>query len=80
MTDQERNEFVQMCLVHSEQIKTMSEDVKVIRSFIEGNGTPGLKVRVDRLEQFYRAAVWVLGVCFVAALGAIASITSGLHK
>ena len=68
MTEHESPEII------SERLKNLQDDVSAIRRFVEGdNGNPGLRVRIDRLEQFYRSAVWVLGTLFVAALGVIAT-------
>lgn len=40
-------EFAQM----TEEIKTNTEAIKTLINIIRGNGTPGLVIRVDRLER-----------------------------
>ncbi len=35
-------------------------EVRTINHFINGNGQPGVKVRLDRLEQFKKQAIWVV--------------------
>jgi hypothetical protein len=47
-------------------------DVSAIRYAIDGNGTPGLKIRIDRIEQREarrERAVWVAVTAAVGAVG-----------
>lgn len=40
---------------------------------LNGNGTPGIKTRIDRLERTEQLKNWVLGSIFLAVLGIIGS-------
>ncbi len=49
------------------------EKLDAVDEFINGNGKPGIKVRVDRLEQAKKVAGWVLGV-IIAPLAVAAGV------
>ncbi len=44
---------------------------RVITLLDGDNGHPGLRVRVDRVEQVMKFAGWILGVIFVAVVGLV---------
>jgi hypothetical protein len=51
-----------------------------VRATVYGNGTPGLKVRVTRLEERVGNLIWWNRATIVAALGAIGAIIVSLVK
>lgn len=55
----------------------MSEDVRDVKLALFGeakDGSVGLLVRLDRLEQWSKTARWAIGVLFVAGVGELAYI------
>ncbi len=53
-----------------EKLDENTRETKAIRHVIEGNGTPGMKTRLDRIEQRAKLVFWVLGITLPIALGA----------
>jgi hypothetical protein len=51
-----------------------TRDTKAIRYQIEGNGTPGLKTRIDRIEQRAKLVMWGMGITLPLALGAVGTM------
>lgn len=44
-----------------EKIDSLIIKVDRLEYSINGNGTPGLKTRVDRIEQIVKVALWICG-------------------
>lgn len=51
-----------------ERLTVMDEKLDKLIHSVEGNGRPGLLIRVDRVEQKWKIVVWVLGVVGAAVL------------
>jgi hypothetical protein len=55
--------------------RRVSQEAEILRKldhlveFIEGNGKPGAKIRLDRLERVMNVTVWAGGVMVVSCLG-----------
>jgi len=45
-----------------ERLKVMDEKLDKLIHSVEGNGRPGLIIRVDRVEQRWKVIAWVLAV------------------
>lgn len=45
-----------------ERLNSMDEKLDKLVHAMEGNGRPGLLIRVDRVEQRWKIVSWVLGV------------------
>lgn len=52
-------------------VKDMRETVKEHNYFINGNGTPGAKVRVDRLEQADQRRKWLIRAMSLPVIGVL---------
>ncbi len=63
-------EEAQLLVELKEQMKSVSEDVRTIKSIMTGNGDPskGFIVRLDRLEQDKRFWDKVINACIAAAI------------
>ena len=59
------------------EIKHMREDIDQLKRAVDGNGRPGLSVRVDRLERTERRRTWVERIIIAAAL--LVVVTSGIR-
>lgn len=58
-------------------LTSMSSDLKDVKMALFGNakeGSVGLLVRLDRLEQWSKTARWVIGVMFVTVVGQLGYI------
>lgn len=63
------------------KIEDMAGDLKDIKHAINGNGTPGIKVRLDRLEQAAESRRWQFKALFGGVLTLIGKwIYETLHK
>jgi len=51
-----------------ERLTVMDEKLDKLIHAVEGNGKPGLLIRVDRVEQRWKLVAWVLGVVGAAVL------------
>jgi hypothetical protein len=51
--------------------ETQSGKLEKLEHTIDGNGHPGLKTKVDRLERSEYIKNWVIGVTFTTTLGVI---------
>jgi hypothetical protein len=51
--------------VLGERLDNLAEDVKDIKHTVCGNGKPGLKMEVDRLNQRQKIRDWILGTVLV---------------
>lgn len=64
--------------VSREDFDELRADVKEIKRYFVGNGTPGVFIRIDRLESFQRGVTdvtrWLLGVLAVETIAAITFI------
>lgn len=52
----------------------VNDNLRKLKATVYGNGTPGLNLRVDRLEGAEGRRSWVLGVTVTAVIGLIISI------
>jgi hypothetical protein len=52
-------------------VDSLNEKVDRVLYALEGNGTPGLKVRVDRLEQNEESRKWWMGMAITATIGGL---------
>lgn len=43
-------------------LAAIARDVREIRAAIHGNGKPGLKLRLDRVERVQKVVVWSAGL------------------
>lgn len=64
--------------VIGKDIVEVCEDVKALRHTIEGNGQPGMKIRLDRLEQNAERAKWLARLALGASISAIITAISKL--
>lgn len=51
------------CLLHGAVLKDINEKIDRLLHHIEGNGKPGLRIEVDRLNQFkalHSKVIWAL--------------------
>lgn len=66
-----------------DQLTTDIAEIKtMLGQALNGNpaaGQPGIWIRLDRVEQFLKAAIFIASTAFVAAVGAIVSAFSA-HK
>lgn len=71
-------------LENSDKMLRLQGSLDKILELIEGNGKPGLKVRIDRLEQVQRQAEWayktVIAICVLLALQQVAEWIMQLTK
>ncbi len=51
------------------RMEAMAADVREIKHDVQGNGKPGLKMQVDRLERNWAIAAWAAGLAFTASVG-----------
>lgn len=51
------------------EFKRVAKDIGDIKHAIEGNGKPGLKMQVDRLERNWALAAWAAGLAFASSVG-----------
>ena len=59
------------CALHGEKLDRIEKAVAQIIEAMNGNGHPGFKTRVDRLEQWAESAKWFVRVTFGTALMAL---------
>lgn len=68
--------------VSKEDFDELRADVKEIKKYFVGNGTPGVFIRIDRLESFQRGVMgvtrWLLGILAIETVGVIAFLAAVL--
>ena len=73
-------EFEANCPACAQALAVLARIEEKMDAALVGNpsaGQPGIWIRLDRVEQFVRAALWLAGVALVTAAGAVASAFSG---
>jgi hypothetical protein len=53
------------------RMQEISDNVNKLVTWIEGNGQPGIKVRIDRLEQAHKTLTRLTWVTVTSVVGAI---------
>ena len=73
-------------MANTDHLTELRADVAEIRGMLTeamhgdpNGGRPGLWIRIDRLERFVAAALFIASTAFVAAVGAVVSAFTG-HK
>lgn len=61
------------------RVEGLAVVINELRYSIQGNGQPGIKVRLDRLEQSHIFTKWVVGLFATAVIGAIISLYFGVR-
>ena len=51
------------------KLDAVAADVSEIKTTLNGNGAPGLKTRIDRLEQAAKSREWSLKMIWTALVG-----------
>jgi hypothetical protein len=69
------------CALHGQRLDRIEKTVERIEDAIVGNGHPGMRTRIDRLEQTCSAMLWVVRAAFGTAIAAlVASIGRAMWK
>ncbi len=58
----------------------VARDVRDIKHALEGNGKPGLKMQVDRLERSWALAAWMAGLAFASSVALFVKAFWGAMK
>ena len=64
----------QLCPMHDQCMKNIERidaNLQTITTSLVGNSHPGLKIRVDRIEQQAKTARWFLRLLVVAVVGTL---------
>jgi hypothetical protein len=59
------------CALHTQQLDRIEKRLERFEEALVGNGHPGIKTRIDRLEQSAESAKWLGRATFGTALAAI---------
>jgi hypothetical protein len=51
--------------------------IRRLQHLLEGNGGPGMTIRLDRVEQIQRRQGWFAGVLITALVGLVAAVVLG---
>ena len=69
------------CAIHGQRLDRIERALERVEEAIVGNGHPGMRTRIDRLEQTCSAMLWVVRAAFGTAIAAlVASIGRAMWK
>jgi hypothetical protein len=54
-----------------QKLERIETDIAKCLSLLEGNGTEGIKIKVDRLEQAHKDALWARRAAFGAVIAVV---------